>query len=89
MSKCENCFCLDACREHYRVSESGIRNHDNCKCFVDRTKYVEVVYGRWDRGECSACKAINPAYTKDWNGDYIFKKTNYCPNCGAKMDREI
>jgi hypothetical protein len=48
---------------------------------------VEVVHGRWDRGQCTNCKAINHAYRKDWNGDYIFTETPFCPNCGAKMDR--
>ena len=59
---------------------------------------VPVVHGRWDNipntymcvarkdgsyhgnaTSCSVCHEINPnAY-----------KTNYCPNCGAKMDLEV
>lgn len=49
---------------------------------------VPVVYGRWKRTlwfiECSVC-----GYTsadKDDEGDEI--ATNFCPNCGAKMDPE-
>lgn len=56
---------------------------------VAKTIEAEPVrHGRWCRGQCTACETINPAYKKDWNGDYIFKETPYCPNCGAKMDME-
>ena len=52
---------------------------------IPRVDAVEVVHGRWlwqKDGEadyeqywmCSECK------------DVTFFKTNYCPNCGAKMD---
>lgn len=45
-----------------------------------------VRHGRWAYGEdvdiqCSICG--HDAYTE---GDYRQVKTNYCPNCGAKMD---
>lgn len=48
---------------------------------------AEVRHGRWVYGEddniqCSVCG--HDAYTE---GDYRQVKTNYCPNCGAKMDR--
>lgn len=43
---------------------------------------VEVVHGRWmhhenDIAYCSNCEA-----------DAVEDGTNYCPNCGAKMDLE-
>jgi len=60
-------------------------------CFIINAPAIEaepVRHGRWDRGQCTNCKVINPAYNKDWSGDYIFKETPYCPNCGAKMDKE-
>ena len=48
---------------------------------------VPVVHGRWVYGEgdiqCSICG--HDAYTE---GDYRQVKTNYCPNCGACMDKE-
>lgn len=49
---------------------------------------VQVVHGRWVYGEdadiqCSICGA--DALTE---GDYMQTKSNYCPNCGAKMDLE-
>ena len=45
---------------------------------------VQVVHGRWIASydefcACSICKY--PVYV-GWN------QTNYCPNCGAKMDKE-
>ena len=60
---------------------------------------VEVVHGRWEdnyggkyanpRYRCSACKE-NSLYkfTLDELGNWRDKQalTNYCPNCGAKMD---
>ena len=52
---------------------------------------VEVVHGRWENErmlvgghgdvwgyDCSICGNT----VRDW-------KTNYCPNCGAKMDMEV
>lgn len=87
MVQCENCFCLDACREHYRVSESGIRKGNGCGCFVDRTKYIKVVHGRWivlgqrtyGGGRC---------YTHYCSecGQHGFDDYKACPNCFAKMD---
>ena len=48
---------------------------------------VEVVHGRWKKASetmpiyrCSACKERNLFK----NGDNVL--SNYCPNCGAKMD---
>ena len=49
---------------------------------------AEVRHGRWVYGEddniqCSICG--HDAYTE---GDYRQVKTNYCPNCGARMGKE-
>ena len=52
------------------------------------TPTVEVVHGRWEQAKyhgflrCSECKDV---YIYDaWVAD---GKWNYCPNCGAKMDK--
>ena len=50
---------------------------------------VEVVHGRW-----LPMYQVDWIYGKEWLTDYICtecgqlhkKKSNYCPNCGAKMD---
>ena len=56
---------------------------------------VEVVHGRWlyDSGSgkyfCSACDENALSFRKDtlYGGDlYEVCLTDYCPNCGAKMD---
>ena len=58
---------------------------------------VEVVHGRWlyDSGSgkyfCSACDEYALSFRKDtlFGGDlYEVCLTDYCPNCGAKMDGE-
>lgn len=57
----------------------------NCATAAD---VAPVRHGRWVYGEdvdiqCSICG--HDAYTE---GDYRQVKTSYCPNCGAKMDKE-
>lgn len=49
-----------------------------------------VRHGRWIKpvpgdGEnyCSVCHAEQP-----WFYGYGYLKSNYCPNCGARMDKE-
>ena len=77
--------------EHYGTSISAIRR-------IPTADVAPVVHGKWDSipntymcvsgkdgsyhgcaTSCSVCHEINPnAY-----------KTNYCPNCGARMDLEV
>ena len=49
---------------------------------------VEVVHGRWETHNqvdsvfyCSVCKLNVSNFEKRW--------LNYCPNCGAKMDKKL
>lgn len=54
---------------------------------------VPVVHGRWVHNDeyvlwaekyvCSVCNCNAPS-----DGDYRHNLTDYCPNCGAKMDLE-
>ena len=53
---------------------------------------VEVVHGRWVKNETESEKHVESIYfcsvcqNHDAWGET--EKTNYCPNCGAKMDGE-
>lgn len=42
----------------------------------------EVIHvkNHWDKGRCSACQRVFESYA--WG-------SNYCPVCGAKMDRDV
>ena len=64
---------------------------------IPRVDAVEVVHGSWlyDSGSgkyfCSACDEYALSFKKDtiYGGDlYEVCLTDYCPNCGAKMDGE-
>ena len=64
-----------------------------------------VRHGRWEDGRCSNCKeeAVStsfdePIYDYDWEENLRYSHTethteyhltNYCPNCGCKMDLEV
>lgn len=49
---------------------------------------VEAVHGRWIKHEgyteCSECGHWYDSPESEYTGD----RSNYCPNCGAKMDGE-
>ena len=67
--------------------------YKNCKDFDEwfnnTVDAVEVVHGRWVRKTtdfvyfyaCSECG--EPVLRSQWGNDFF---SNYCPNCGAKMD---
>ena len=47
---------------------------------------VEVVHGRWGEYEVFKGAASLNGYPCSACGKRVSAKTNYCPNCGAKMD---
>ena len=83
-------YIYDAVERRYQVS-SGIEHR--CErdlldliCSAPTVDAVEVVHGRWEERYTP-----NGEYVA-WNGFYCSvcgkkaAKSNYCPNCGAKMD---
>lgn len=60
------------------VSESDIKN-------IPAADVAPVVHGRWRLvGECG----FNDCYICSECGKIAMNDSNYCPNCGAKMDKE-
>ena len=66
-----------------------------CIDSVPAVDAVEVVHGRWlydmrnGKHFCSACneRALSYKVEPRWHGEhYEVFFTDYCPNCGAKMD---
>ena len=48
---------------------------------------VEVVHGRWLKGTKSLCSgSIIAGHCCSVCDEFNVKNSNYCPNCGAKMD---
>ena len=83
---CKDCLHVGICGFH-------LTNHENkeCKQFIPAADVVEVKYGRWVEMQetipwceddvdtfyvCSVCKCRN------------YAPTQYCPDCGAKMEAE-
>lgn len=75
------CDCWCDCGEQYSPDLTKLQ-------IVDA---VEVAHGRW-----VPMYKVDWLYGKEWLTNYICtecgqlhkKKSNYCPNCGAKMDKE-
>lgn len=59
------------------------------ECLVDYLIANNVVIqkqGRWIDHVCSCCGEVNPTLDMNGWGDYVSQNTNYCGNCGAKMN---
>lgn len=59
----------------------------NCIRYMDATDVTPIVHGRWETNSdrpdtliCSVCKCGFDMWKHDPH--------NFCPNCGAKMDKE-
>lgn len=77
------------------------RDHNGCKCdvcWVDdmlgdvigepAADVAQVVHGRWiDKGEYAVCMECGGRSGTQYDGvEPIPLMTQFCPNCGAKMD---
>ena len=81
--------------------EDGLNNPDLKKAFgydaieiLAEIEYaptvdaVEVVHGRWDHHASMARTPFAMNYDCSVCGNESAETTNYCPNCGAKMDAQ-
>ena len=77
--------------ELLRASTMGAEGAFNELDYVPAADVVEVRHGCWivmDNRlhldvKCSVCKSSFYVYKQ---GQYRIEQSNYCPNCGAKMD---
>ena len=96
---CKDCLHNDACTDMlealgFKVAGDGYLADERCKTFKNKNNYAEVVRGRWIAGgECNHVP-YRIKHPEKWviykcsvcgysNGR---KQSNYCPNCGAKVD---
>ena len=77
---CKDCI-------HYKVCDT--LEFEGCVCFKNKADYAEVKYGEWVQDKhwqydykCSICGE----YACEGNYGNNDNLTDYCPNCGAKMD---
>ena len=54
---------------------------------VPSADVVEVKHGRWENGDGSKATCLYDVYCSVC-GEVSEYSTDYCPNCGAKMDGE-
>ncbi|MBO7668985.1 MAG: hypothetical protein J6S60_00210 [Oscillospiraceae bacterium] len=84
----DHCCNMDDCSScKWRETKDAIRR------IVEHTPNADVrpvVHARWvrsaggDDGYCSNCHCDMPMYRENWG--WMYCETNYCPNCGAKME---
>ena len=71
----------------------GYSREDAADCirYIDAADVAPVRHGKWNRPYISGTKRRNPYCFCTWCGQPVKPKkvTNYCPNCGAKMDGGI
>ena len=99
--KCKDCVCSDVCYYKAFNDVRHVKRRDDvekiCKSFINRDS-VEVVHGRWETANdgthfCSHCGCDAPYTWDDIDRSFINsaddvpdRPSNYCHNCGAKMD---
>lgn len=73
--------------EHYHLSD-GMFQH-----WVEIQPTIEPKKGKWidmgDFEQCSVCLGTRLKEVQTFYGKAIWIKTDFCPNCGADMRKEI
>ena len=70
--------------------QNGLNNRSK-DCPLKSADYLKpVIHAKWvDKGayvECSKCACLAPC--TETADSFLWKLSNYCPDCGAKMDKE-
>lgn len=89
----------DICKETYVCYRNNIRGETTGACKelqafdrVPAADVAEVKHGEWiDMGDFILCSLCGATWLKEFESYYgkatrLCVRTNYCPNCGAKMD---
>ena len=60
---------------------------DGCRVILEAPTVdaVEIVHGWWETVEDRRYLGAKCSNCQKW---WLYKETNYCPNCGAKMDEQ-
>ena len=94
--KCRNCESPDCKGCNLKRLETMLEN-GKLDCMMNENRGINtsadvepVRHGRWDGDTCTSCNLPwNYNMTQnaqDWG--YFDPMPDYCPNCGAKMDKE-
>lgn len=71
----------------YKTKEQYERHFPGIREGVELLEYAPVVHGRWiwnEENECWICSNCEMSALNNYRGNST--DSNYCPNCGAKMD---
>ena len=96
--KCKDCYHYKLCFDFGFILDP-LHGGVICDDFINNTDVKEIKYGQWIKNDysqtvCSQCKAPIPGYWGQYDGcpDGIWteiQETDYCPNCGTKMDGDV
>lgn len=86
-------FCIH--ESHAGVCEkTGSYCNEGVCPYEDMRDFAEEVHGRWicinkryGEYECSVCHGVD-SNCSDYYGIHAVTEQEFCPNCGAKMDKE-
>ena len=90
---CKDCDRRIVCRYYTQWANIEQVETDRCQYFKNKAEVEEVKHGEWVSASpsggydfyCSCCKEFAITY-EDSNYREQYYLTDYCPNCGAKLD---
>ena len=91
MATCKDCLCETLCRFNDGFNLYCKEDYE-CPHFKNKSDFQEVKHGKWDDniiGFCNVCLECGAIVDRCSAIKNNSGKLNYCPNCGAKMDKEV